>query len=369
MAPPARSSTRSRGNRSGRPASISTTAPATASAAISRCTKGPARISKLGTVPLKRGMILSNEPGYYKTGAYGIRIENLVLVIEGPAVAGAEKPLNAFETLTLAPIDRRLVQRDLLTDGGSRVARCLSCARARDARAAGRCADQDLARRRDPTASLTASTHSTRTTSFSIRHAESGAFEIAQRVLQHRQGFDRKRGATEFARLRNPCGNQRRLRTALAVAFRRRGWRSDSRALRTRRAHRRPPGATPSNAMKWMKPSLPERPFVFAPHRVAERRAPLRGPAPRLPHDEIGPERRRLEESRIRSDSASIACAARNRPAEPAANRVHVRARAEPGEEPLTPARELLDSRASPSGRSPVSAPQRWTRFQLAEAC
>ena len=77
--------------------------------------EGPARISKLGTAPLKRGMILSNEPGYYKTGAYGIRIENLVLVIEGPKVAGGEKPLNAFETLTLAPIDRRLVQRDLLT--------------------------------------------------------------------------------------------------------------------------------------------------------------------------------------------------------------------------------------------------------------
>jgi Xaa-Pro aminopeptidase len=60
-------------------------------------------------------MILSNEPGYYKPGAYGIRIENLVLVIEGPTVAGAEKPLNAFETLTLAPIDRRLIERDLLT--------------------------------------------------------------------------------------------------------------------------------------------------------------------------------------------------------------------------------------------------------------
>ena len=45
--------------------------------------EGPARISKLGTAPLKRGMILSNEPGYYKTGAYGIRIENLVLVVEG----------------------------------------------------------------------------------------------------------------------------------------------------------------------------------------------------------------------------------------------------------------------------------------------
>src|SRR5437762_9768830 len=68
--------------------------------------EGPARISKLGTTPLKRGMILSNEPGYYKTDAYGIRIENLALVI-GTEIAGAEKPLNAFETLTLAPIDRR----------------------------------------------------------------------------------------------------------------------------------------------------------------------------------------------------------------------------------------------------------------------
>src|SRR5204862_3297527 len=77
--------------------------------------EGPARLSKLGTVALRRGMILSNEPGYYKTGAYGIRIENLVLVSEGPAVAGAEKPLNAFETLTLAPIDRRLVDMSLLT--------------------------------------------------------------------------------------------------------------------------------------------------------------------------------------------------------------------------------------------------------------
>ena len=54
--------------------------------------EGPARISKLGTVPLKRGMILSNEPGYYKTGAYGIRIENLVLVVAGPQVEGGETP-------------------------------------------------------------------------------------------------------------------------------------------------------------------------------------------------------------------------------------------------------------------------------------
>ena len=76
--------------------------------------EGPARISKLGTVPLKRGMILSNEPGYYKAGAYGIRIENLVLVTE-TTVEGAEKPLNAFETLTLAPIDRRLIEPALMT--------------------------------------------------------------------------------------------------------------------------------------------------------------------------------------------------------------------------------------------------------------
>jgi Xaa-Pro aminopeptidase len=77
--------------------------------------EGPASISKRGVTALKRGMILSNEPGYYKVGAYGIRIENLVLVIEAPAVEGGEKPLNAFETLTLAPIDRRLVAPDLMT--------------------------------------------------------------------------------------------------------------------------------------------------------------------------------------------------------------------------------------------------------------
>jgi Xaa-Pro aminopeptidase len=77
--------------------------------------EGPASISKRGTVALKRGMILSNEPGYYQAGAYGIRIENLVLVIEAPPVTGAEKPLNAFETLTLAPIDRRLIELALMT--------------------------------------------------------------------------------------------------------------------------------------------------------------------------------------------------------------------------------------------------------------
>jgi Xaa-Pro aminopeptidase len=78
--------------------------------------EGPARISKLGTSALRRGMILSNEPGYYKAGAYGIRIENLVLVVAAPPVAGAEKELNAFETLTLAPIDTRLVEPALMSE-------------------------------------------------------------------------------------------------------------------------------------------------------------------------------------------------------------------------------------------------------------
>jgi Xaa-Pro aminopeptidase len=76
--------------------------------------EGPARISKLGATPLKRGMILSNEPGYYKTDGFGIRIENLELVVAAE-VAGAEKPVNAFETLTLAPIDRRLVDLNMLS--------------------------------------------------------------------------------------------------------------------------------------------------------------------------------------------------------------------------------------------------------------
>ena len=76
--------------------------------------EGPARISKLGTTPLKRGMILSNEPGYYKTDAFGIRIENLELVVAAE-LEGAEKPMNGFETLTLAPIDTRLIDRGLIS--------------------------------------------------------------------------------------------------------------------------------------------------------------------------------------------------------------------------------------------------------------
>jgi Xaa-Pro aminopeptidase len=76
--------------------------------------EGPQRLSKLGTQALEPGMILSNEPGYYKTGQYGIRIENLVLV-ERREIAGAEREMMGFETLTFAPIDRALVEATLLT--------------------------------------------------------------------------------------------------------------------------------------------------------------------------------------------------------------------------------------------------------------
>lgn len=78
--------------------------------------EGPQRISKLGSVPLKPGMIVSNEPGYYKTGAYGIRIENLLVVLPAMSVEGGERPMLGFETLTLAPIDLACVERNLLTD-------------------------------------------------------------------------------------------------------------------------------------------------------------------------------------------------------------------------------------------------------------
>jgi Xaa-Pro aminopeptidase len=77
--------------------------------------EGPQRISKAAnTQPLLPGMIISNEPGYYKTGAYGIRIENLIVV--QPDASVAEREMMSFETITLAPIDRNLVARDLLDD-------------------------------------------------------------------------------------------------------------------------------------------------------------------------------------------------------------------------------------------------------------
>ncbi|MCF8708167.1 aminopeptidase P family protein [Rhizorhapis sp. SPR117] len=79
--------------------------------------EGPQRIASFGggDEPLQPGMILSNEPGYYKTGEYGIRIENLVLV-ERRGIAGAEQEMMGFETLTFAPLDRNLVHVAMLTD-------------------------------------------------------------------------------------------------------------------------------------------------------------------------------------------------------------------------------------------------------------
>ena len=77
--------------------------------------EGPQRIASFGGMsePLVPGMICSNEPGYYKTDEYGIRIENLVLV-EKREIDGAEKEMMGFETLTFAPIDRNLIDPSLL---------------------------------------------------------------------------------------------------------------------------------------------------------------------------------------------------------------------------------------------------------------
>lgn len=82
--------------------------------------EGPQRIATAASgqtgadEPLRAGMMLSNEPGYYKAGAYGIRIENLVLVVERQ-VEGGEKPMLGFETLSFAPIDRRLIDTGMLS--------------------------------------------------------------------------------------------------------------------------------------------------------------------------------------------------------------------------------------------------------------
>lgn len=80
--------------------------------------EGPQRLSRISEVALEPGMILSNEPGYYREGAFGIRIENLVVVQEAPPLPGADaRAMLSFETLTLAPIDRRLILSDRLSAG------------------------------------------------------------------------------------------------------------------------------------------------------------------------------------------------------------------------------------------------------------
>lgn len=77
--------------------------------------EGPQSISRKGAQELLPGMILSNEPGYYKPGAFGIRIENLIIVTEPEVLPGGDIPMMGFETLTFCPIDRRLVDKALLT--------------------------------------------------------------------------------------------------------------------------------------------------------------------------------------------------------------------------------------------------------------
>jgi len=78
--------------------------------------EGPQRISKTpNNVALQAGMIVSNEPGYYKAGEYGIRIENLQYVTEAKEISGGERPMHGFHTLTLAPFCNALIDTDMLT--------------------------------------------------------------------------------------------------------------------------------------------------------------------------------------------------------------------------------------------------------------
>jgi Xaa-Pro aminopeptidase len=77
--------------------------------------EGPQRIAKTGTEKLLEGMILSNEPGYYKPGHYGIRLENLIIVTPAEQLPDGDIAMHGFETLTLAPFDPRMLRADLLT--------------------------------------------------------------------------------------------------------------------------------------------------------------------------------------------------------------------------------------------------------------
>ena len=79
--------------------------------------EGPQRISKMpNRVALEPGMIISNEPGYYKADAWGIRIENLIVVTEAKPIPGGERDMLGFETLTLAPLDKKLIISGMLSE-------------------------------------------------------------------------------------------------------------------------------------------------------------------------------------------------------------------------------------------------------------
>ena len=107
-------STRWRGRRSGGRGWTTTTAPGTGSASYLGVHEGPQSLSRRGLEPLLPGMILSIEPGYYREGAFGIRLENLAVVRPAEPVAGGDREMLGFEVLTLAPIDRRLIDAGLL---------------------------------------------------------------------------------------------------------------------------------------------------------------------------------------------------------------------------------------------------------------
>ena len=76
--------------------------------------EGPHGLSRRATTPIVAGVVLSNEPGYYREGAFGIRLENLMATMPATTIAGGDRPMLGFETLTLAPIDRRLIDPTLL---------------------------------------------------------------------------------------------------------------------------------------------------------------------------------------------------------------------------------------------------------------
>ena len=80
--------------------------------------EGPQRLSRASHTELEPGMILSNEPGYYREGAFGIRIENLIVVQNAATLEGADaREMLDFLTLTYVPIDRRLIKTDMLSIG------------------------------------------------------------------------------------------------------------------------------------------------------------------------------------------------------------------------------------------------------------
>ena len=79
--------------------------------------EGPQRLSRISHVPIEPGMILSNEPGYYREGAFGIRIENLIVAQKAPSLPGGDdhRAMLEWRTLTFVPIDRRLIVTAMLT--------------------------------------------------------------------------------------------------------------------------------------------------------------------------------------------------------------------------------------------------------------